>query len=237
MTTGFEARRPDGKISISSTYPHYSFIKKIRGTGNFWDTSGYQYTDHVLVAFIPVFFGTNTESSYRFSKGSMNLWNYVGQSAPPPSATLSIHSNVMCDAYVFDIRQEKRSSGYGLVVMNIVGEVTFDTAARYMRVLDVIQSLKAWSGQDQHGDNFVTYAYPETAKIAVVPLKFAYANNYSSSSQEQSYRRTWESLVNKNTLRVTMVTSIEDYFGSTSGSTNDLNYLALVIDVSNTELI
>lgn len=237
MTTGFEVLRSDGKVAVSSSFPHYSFIKKIRGINNFWDTSGQVYSEHVLVAFIPTTFGTNTESSYRFSRGSVVLWQSVTPITPPANATLSMHSNVQCDAYIFDIRPPTAAPSYGLVVYDTQGRITFDATARYMRVLDVIQELKAWQGKNQYGENYFNVVYPSTAKIAVVPLKFAYSNSYSSSSEEQNYRRTWESLENKNTLRVTMVSAIEDYYGSSSGSVSDLTYLALVIDVANTELL
>lgn len=236
MTAGFEVRRSDGKVSVSSTYPHYSFIKKIRGTGNFWDTSGQAYSEHVLVAFIPTTYGTNTESSYRFSRGSFVLWNYIPPVTPPANATLSMHSNVQSDAYIFDIRSSTVSSNYGLVVYDAQGRITFDATARYMRVLDVIQELKPWQGKNQFQEDYFTVAYPSTAKIAVVPLKFAYSNSYSSSSGDQLYKRTWESIQNKNTLRVTMVEREEDYYGSSSGFVDDLTYLALVIDVAHVEL-
>lgn len=236
MTTGFEVLRQDGKVAISSVFPHYSFIKKIRGVNNFWDTSGTTYSDHVLVAFIPVSYGDASASSYRFSKGAMNLWGYVGIPAPPANAKLSMFSNVLCDAYVFDVTAPTNDSGVGVRVHNEAGLITFDSEERYMIIADVIQSLSAWSGRDQYDDPYFTKIYPANTKVAVCPLKFAYINEYSSSAEEQKYSRTWESVIAANVLRVTMVSAYEDYYGGGGGVSRDDTYLCLVIDVSNTEL-
>lgn len=236
MTVGFEVYRQDGKVSISSTFPHYCFIKKIRGTGNFWDTSGTQYSDHVLVAFVPVNFGESSASSYRFSKGSRVLWMSVGQPNAPANATLSMFSNVQCDAYVYDITPTSASYNYGLQVHNEKGEITFDSNRRYMHVVDIIQSLSTWEGRDSFNDQYFTKTYSSNMKIAVCPLKFAYRNEYSGSAEEQTYYRTWESVMNPSMLRVTMVSAYEDFLGGGSGATQDLKYLCLVVNVGNVEI-
>ena len=236
MTTGFEVLREDGKVAVSSVFPHYSFIKKIRGISNFWDTAGTTYSDHVLVAFVPVSYGEASASSYRFSKGSANLWGYIGMPPPPSNATLSLHSQVLCDAYVFDVTPPTNDSGVGIRVYNEDGIITFDSEERYMIITDVIQSLSPWSGTDRYGDPYFTKTYPLGTKIALCPLKFAYINEYSSSADEQKYSRTWEAAISPNILRVTMVSAYEDYYGGGSGVARDDTYLCLVIDVSNTEL-
>lgn len=237
MTTGFEVRRQDGKVSISSVYPHYSFIKKIRGVNNFWDTSGTVYSDHVIVAFIPVTYGVNSASSYRFGKGSANLWGYINIPPPPTGATLSLHSQVLCDAYVFDVTPSLEGNGVGIRVYNDAGVITFDSEERYMIVLDVIQKLAPWSGTDQFGDPYFNKTYAAGVKIALCPLKFAYINEYSARAEEQKYSRTWESVLAPNSLRVTMVSAYEDYYGGGSGVARDDTYLCLVIDVTNTEIV
>lgn len=237
MTAGFEVRRADGKVSISSVYPHYNFIKKIRGSSNFWDVSGKVYSDHVLVAFIPVTYGVDSASSYRFSKGSVNLWGYINMPSPPSNATLSLYSQVLCDAYVFDITPPLNDSGVGLRVYNEEGIITFDSEERYMIILDVIQQLSPWQGKDQYGDPYFIKDYPAGTKIAVCPLKFAYINEYSANAEEQKYSRTWEAITDRNSVRITMVSAYEDYYGRGSGVARDDTYLCLVIDVTNTEIV
>lgn len=237
MTAGFEVRRSDGKVAVSSVYPHYRFVKKIRGVDNFWDTSGQYYSPHVIVAFRPV--NSTDLETYRFSIGSTNLWYFWGMPSPPPNATLSLFGTTECDAYIFDVAHGvAASSGAGLQVFNLEGVMTFDAAGRYMRMLDVIQG-RAPTSSNPFSNPYPTkllYPYPNEHKLAIIPLKEGFDLEYSSRGEEQMYGLTWFS-VEGSSVGVRMVYMLEDYGGSSSGGTSHTQFNLLVIDVTNTELL
>lgn len=239
MTAGFEVRRNDGKISVSSMFPHYRFVKKLRGTDNFWDSSGTQYTPHVIVAFRPVTVSAELHS-FRFSKGRMILWHYSSnQPQPPAGATLSLYASTEVDAYIYDIAPVLPSAaGYGLQVFTPAGQMTFDVAGRYMRLLDVLQgeapiSARPW--EVEVADPLV-FQYAASHKLAVVPLKQGFHIDYDSSAEEQSYGLTWQA-VSTGSVTVQMVYYQENYGGSSSGVKQHRRFNALVVDVNNVEAI
>lgn len=239
MNHGFEVRRDDGKVAISSVFPHYRLVKVVRGVNNFWDNTGQKYSKNVIVAFRPVN-ATTAPQTYRFSIGAVILWYFMGnQPKPPPTATLSFYSNVLADAYVYDTApaMDTETHGHGIQVFNEAGQVTFDSAGRYMIIADVLQgesnySRNPWNNQYPAP---LKFTFPSHMKLAVVPLKEGFHIDFGASSDEQLYGLTWFAVYG-NSVDVHMVYYLEDYYGSQTGSRKHLWYNCLVIDVSNTEL-
>ena len=223
MTASFEVLRPDGTVAVSSEYKHYRFVKKIRGVGNFWDTSGQQYSDSVLVAFRAL---SPVVSTNRFSKGAHNMW---GTSTPPPAgATLSFYTEVTSDVYIFDISPQTPHSSSGLQVMNREGEVTFDTNYRYLRVIDVI--VQGHAGMTETMPISRNYA---GHMIACVPIKRGVYTN--ASGGEEWYGATWEYACDENFF-VQYKVNMYDWGGG-DFSSSSREYMCLIVDVSHVELL
>ena len=185
MTAGFEVLRSTGEVAVSSEYPHYSFIKRIKGSGNFYDTSGQQYSDYVLVFFV------NTAASLtqiqmggfttvRFSKGSKLLWG--DGTTPPIDATLSMHSWQETYAYIFDIIRTSLPSNAGIIVKSEDGQVTFDSGNRYLKILDVINSSEPISA---------SYTYPAGSVVGLCLLKSYASYEWSRDSGTSYTTLTW----------------------------------------------
>lgn len=236
MTTGFEVRRNDGKEAVSSIYPHYCFIKKIRlsATVHWWDTSGQQYSDHVIVAFRQV--DSTKLNVGRFSKGRQILWNEFSPAPPPTSATLSLFSYEVADAYIFDVAPTTPANRYGLQVFNEAGVCTFDASRRFMRIVDVIQDNAPVSTNPWVGSNpFKRYSYPVDHKLAVIPLKEGYHVVYSRDS-EQMYGKTWQRVFDGG-VDVYMNYFYEDGGTTSEGSRRHLQFTTVVIDVSHLDVL
>lgn len=214
MSAGFEVLRPDGTSAVSSFYSHYRFVKKMRGLGNFWDTSGQQYSDNVLVAFRT---DSKRISVNRFSKGARNLWS--ANPAPPSNATLSFYTAEMSDVYIFDTTPNTSSTRAGLVVYDQQGNITFDTGHRYLRVLDVITSAVSNAPIRYVG-----------SKLACIPLVQAqYSEGYRNGG-EQYYGATWE-YASGDEFKVDYVESVYDWYGQDYKAAST-NYMCIIVDVA-----
>lgn len=239
MTAGFESYRSDGKLQVSSTYPVYQFIKKIQGVGNFFDTSGQQYSDHVLVVFSDVTNNTYT-STYRFTKGAVNGW--ATTTAPPSNATLSLYSTSLTDAYVFDISNVVSSSNYGLQIFDETGRKTFDSSIPTMRIIDFIQigvssANYNWTviknGLNYGGNkNTFTKTYSNFNKIGVLPLKDTMWDE--REAWDQYFCATWHKAYG-NTYQVE---EYDDEYGiSNSGQSyaESMEFMALIVSLDHLE--
>lgn len=226
MPAGFEVRRSTGEIAVSSSFQHYAFIKRIKGIGNFFDTSGYQYTDHVLVFFVNTAASLNNVqmagyTTVRFTKGSKNLWG--NPSTPPPSnATLSMHSWQETYAYIFDVVTTASASRVGLTVFSGTGDVVFDASARYLKVLDIINSNQIV--QD-------SYNYPHPAKVGLCIVKNATSYAWDGPGASSYYSSTWYK-INGGSFFVIDNESEGDYTGRDSGYTASQGIEAIVADLS-----
>ena len=226
MLAGFEVRRSTGEIAVSSSFQHYAFIKRIKGIGNFFDTSGYQYTDHVLVFFVNTAASLNNVqmagyTTVRFTKGSKNLWG--DPVTPPPSnATLSMHSWQETYAYIFDVVTTASASRVGLTVFSPTGDVMFDASARYLKVLDIINSNQVV--QD-------SYNYPYPAKVGLCVVKNATSYEWDESGESDYYTSTWYK-INGGSFSVVYEESEGDYYGSGMGSQASWGIEAIVADLS-----
>lgn len=226
MPVGFEVRRSTGEIAVSSSFQHYAFIKRIKGIGNFFDTSGYQYTDHVLVFFVNTAASLNNVqmagyTTVRFTKGSKNLWG--NPSTPPPSnATLSMHSWQETYAYIFDVVTTASASRVGLTVFSGTGDVMFDASARYLKVLDIINSNQIV--QD-------SYNYPHPAKVGLCIVKNATSYAWDGPGASSYYSSTWYK-INGGSFFVIDNESEGDYTGRDSGYTASQGIEAIVADLS-----
>lgn len=226
MPAGFEVRRSTGEIAVSSSFQHYAFIKRIKGIGNFFDTSGYQYTDHVIVFFVNTAASLNNVqmagyTTVRFTKGSKNLWG--DPVTPPPSnATLSMHSWQETYAYIFDVVTTASASRVGLTVFSPTGDVMFDASARYLKVLDIINS-------DQVIQDSYNYPYPAKVGLCVVKNATSYAwDEYGESSY---YTSTWYK-INGASFSVIHDESEGEYYGTGWGSQASRGIEAIVADLS-----
>lgn len=226
MPAGFEVRRSSGEIAVSSSFQHYAFIKRIKGAGNFFDTSGYQYTDHVLVFFVNTAASLNNIqmdgfTTVRFTKGSRNLWG--NPSTPPPSnATLSMHSWQETYAYIFDLVTTASASKVGLTVYSPTGEVTFDASVRYLKVLDIINSNEMVKP---------TYSYANPAKVGLCVVKNGTAYEWDGPGESSYYISTWYK-ISGGSFSVIDVESEGSYGGRDSGCTVSPGIEAIVADLS-----
>lgn len=220
MSASFEVLRPDGTTAVSSIYKHYRFVKKMRGAGNFWDTSGQQYSDFVLVAFKTLHPSTSTN---RFSKGAHNMW---GTLTPPPSnATLSFYAAITSDVYIFDITPAENQNGAGIQVRNPAGEVTFDSNYKYMRIIDVITQ----GFPNMTVSMPIHKTYPGHS-IACIPIKEA---SYARGSQhygDEYYGATWE-YAHQDSFYVDYEESVYEWDGQ-NFSVRSPEYMCLIIDVA-----
>lgn len=226
MPAGFEVRRSSGEIAVSSSFQHYAFIKRIKGAGNFFDTSGYQYTDHVLVFFVNTAASLNNIqmdgfTTVRFTKGSRNLWGNPSTS-PPSNATLSMHSWQETYAYIFDVVTTASASRVGLTVFSGTGDVMFDASARYLKVLDIINSNQIV--QD-------SYNYPHPAKVGLCIVKNATSYAWDGPGASSYYSSTWYK-INGGSFFVIDNESEGDYTGRDSGYTASQGIEAIVADLS-----
>ena len=227
MPAGFEVRRTTGEIAVSSSFQHYTFIKRIKGRGNFFDTSGYQYSDHVLVFFVNTAASLNSSNlaghtTVRFTKGSTNLWG--NPTKPPPSnATLSMHSWQETYAYIFDIVTTASANRVGLTVFSPNGDVMFDASARYLKVLDIINS-------DQVVQD--SYNYPHPAKVGLCVLKNSTSFRWDEYGESSYYTSSWYR-IEGGPFSVGFLESEDDYFGGGGGGTQVSRGIeAIVADLS-----
>ena len=231
MTAGFTALRMDGKEAISSTYPHYSFIKKVRVASqtHWWDTSGQAYTKYVIVAFRQT--GTQPTSA-RFSLGARILWIGFNSVQPPTNATLSIFCYDECDAYIFDVVPGNSLSRHGLQVFNPEGQCTFDSGKRFMRVVDIIQDIapKASNPWRDPTTGVKSYTFPVAHKLAFIPIKEAYEVNFTRYG-EQMYGNTWQAVLN-GSVKIQMVYFYEEGWTTSDGYREHLPFTLMVIDVA-----
>lgn len=224
MSAGFEILRPDGTAAVSSFYSHYRYVKKIRGSGNFWDTSGHQYSDNVIVAFRTL---TKEVSANRFSKGSWRLWN-TGVAAPT-NATLSFYTTELSDVYIFDTVPVNSSIKAGVQVFNPEGQVTFDSSYRYLRIIDVVQAQTNGAGNLSEAPRIYT-----GMQVACIPLVQAiYSEGYRDGG-EQYYGATWE-YAYQNEFRVVYVEDVYDW-NSQNYKAATKEYLCLIIDVTHLDV-
>lgn len=226
MPAGFEVRRSTGEIAVSSSFQHYAFIKRIKGIGNFFDTSGYQYTDHVLVFFVNTAASLNNVqmagyTTVRFTKGSKNLWG--DPVTPPPSnATLSMHSWQETYAYIFDVVTTASSSRAGLTVFSPTGNVMFDASARYLKVLDIINSSQVVQA---------SYNYPYPAKVGLCIVKNETSYAWDGPGESSYFTSTWYK-INGSSFSVISDESEGYYLGGDSGYTESKGIEAIVADLS-----
>lgn len=235
MTARFEVLRPDGKVAVSSVYPHYRFVKKIRGRDNFWDASGQAYSKHVIVAFRPVVL-TGEYESYRFSRGASSLW--IGAGGPPPAgATLSLYASNLTDAYIYDLAPGVAGNS-GLQVFSPDGQMTFDALGRYMILLDVLSGESTYSSRPWVNaiSTPIVRTYPGGSMLAVVPLKQGFHIDFDRDAEEQSYGLTWQGIT-ATEVRTAMIYYQENYYGNRTGTNQHLWYNTLVVDVSNVEAL
>lgn len=231
MTAEFEVRRKDGKVAVSSVYQHYAFIKKMRVDWNTYDTSGQQYSDYVIVAFIPV--DASLTSAYRFAKGSQVLWHSMWDSnKAPPEATLSLFAYNAADAYIFDVVNGGGAPSSFLRVYNEEGECTFDASRMFMRIVDVIQDdapmlSDPWGSRTSIS---VSYEYPTFTKLAVIPLKEGYHASIGRYD-EQMFGVTWQK-VQGTTVSIVMEYMYENAYSSRDADIMHLPFTTIVVDVS-----
>lgn len=220
MSAGFEVLRPDGTVAISSIYKHYRFVKKIRGVSNFWDTSGQQYSDAVLVVFKALF---PEVSANRFSKGAHNLWTVA--KPPPANATLSFYAHVTTDVYIFDVVPASVPTRYGLQVRNPENEVTFDSSYRYLRIIDIVTH----GFPNMPGYMPIKKSYPGHS-IACIPIKEASYAEGKKSYGDEIYGATWEYAYGSE-FYVQYVEDTYDWDGQ-NYSVRSPEYVCLIVDVA-----
>lgn len=221
MTAGFEVYKPNGKIAISSFYPHYRLVKVIKwgggmgGLGNFYDSVGYPYSKHVLVAFRCQEDGLY--STFRFSKGAISLW--IPAAPPPPNTTLSMHSEEACYAYIFDIPLEESKSG--LNVFNTKKEITFSSEYYFMNFLKVCNGRSIGKSK---------FDFPGVEKVAITPIKKAITIKGDGRGGEQEYCISWFT-TEKGSATEWKVCTIDDYTSVINMYNSHLPFSFLAVNV------
>lgn len=243
MSAGFETYRADGSLAVSSSFTTYQFIKMIKGGGtsrdtgifvdsrNFYDTSGYEYSNNVLVAF---YYPTPPKepSATGFSKGGYLYKHDVSTPTPPANATLSMYSDYPCEAYVFDTVNNMPSPRFGLEVYDETGKRTFSSSRPAMRVVDFIQAGNANPSHTftrvSEWDWYIERTYSGFSKVGLIVLKEL---SFFSRGRYNVYRGSTQHEVIGNRVKSSTYTYIDEFDSPNTGDTVSPEFMALVVSL------
>ena len=240
MSYGIDITRSDGTQLISNLYPHYYFVKKVQlnSAGEFYDTA--TYTDNVIVALAPLNPTGVSQSFLGFAKGKYKYNNGMGMDSYPPSfdpggtSTLAIKGFPSGYAYIFDTAPPSENSGYGLIVFNDSGGITYTSNRAHAMHVNTISGMAQTSTSTYVKWPTVAhpkaiYTFPKPAvNFAIVPLTDAYSFFALDYEEYQYTEYEWRS--NQVSLKFVQTNTFASNWSG--GWEVQPYYQALVLDVS-----